>query len=643
MNYYITYIKEVMLIILISLIIGKIVIKITKLNNLDTYAKKYIELLIGITALTVSQAIISTKFNTVLLIVPFLLAMGYYFDIKNIKLIEINKEDKKEIKHKLNKELIFLKLIIFTVIVFTINYFKIFEKGEIHSLREASIDLTFYSRCADYIRITGNEVCNNDYLFPLSSKPYHFSDIWFNSVISNINGNNTLLSLVLTFKVIYLILILFGIIAIIEKKYKIDYKIIMISTLTLYWTPSYIYFYDDIKLLSEMRIFAQTFDYAQKLFFIQLFLIATIILENNKFKKLAVATLLCLPSLYTVTLVPVYLSFALYIGYIYVKQKKILYDELIMGIISALYILIFYYVINQTSKGINPYEIKILEIINLKYTINIIGGTIIKHSLLYLPIAILLVTYMTNKNKKKFIYTKMISEYPLYINFLGMPIFGLFFWSIMSGDINSVQLFQNIAMPVFYLATVIILIVMFINSGMPFKIIISIFLIFNAGNEILFLFKPSISRSNEFIEEISKRKIFENNIYVTYRPHTWFQSIFNYSEKGNNLGNYSAYLNNKTQPVSLDIFEVPKFGTGKIEEIANKNISISTFYKYVENKKKQGVIKKYSDYQSEFIIENNIKILVTLNSVKLPAHLERLVVERIEDDISKEVVCILDY
>jgi hypothetical protein len=642
MNNYITYIKEIFVIMFIALFIGKIFVKTTQLKKLNTYAKIYIELLIGITILTVSQAIISTKFNTVLLIIPFLLVLGYYLDIKNNKLIGINEEVENGIKRYINKELILIKLIIFTIIFFTINYFKIFENGDIHSLREASIDLTFYSRCADYIRTTGFEVCNNDYIFSLSSKPYHFADIWLNSVISNINGNNTLLSLVLTFKVIYLILILFGIIAIIEKKYKIDYKIIIISTLALYWTPSYIYFYDDIKLLSEMKIFAQTFDYAQKLFFIQLFLIATIILENNKFRKLAVATLLCLPSLYTVTLVPVYLSFALYISYIYLKQKKIIYDELTMGVISSLYILIFYYIFNQSNKDINPYEIKILELINFKHTINIIGGTVIKHALLYLPIGILLAVYMMNE-KKKFIYKKMISDYPLYVIFWGMPIFGLLFWSIMSGDINSVQLFQNIAMPVFYLMTIIIVIVMFINFGTLYKIIISMFLIFNAGNEIVFLFKSPISRSNEFIQEISKRKIFENNIYVTYRPHSWFQSIFNYSEKGNNLGNYSAYLNNKTQPVSLDIFEVPRFGNGRIEEIANKTISSSTFYKYIEHKKKQGIIKNLSDYQLEFITENDIKILVTLNSVKLPSHLEQLVVERIKDDISKEVICILEY
>jgi hypothetical protein len=93
----------------------------------------------------------------------------------------------------------------------------------------------------------------------------------------------------------------------------------------------------------------------------------------------------------------------------------------------------------------------------------------------------------------------------------------------------------------------------------------------------------------------------------------------------------------------LDVFEIPNNGNKQKEKILDKAIKSSTFNRFIEFKKKAGILKSIENYQLDFIIENNITILVTMNSATLPYHLERLIVDRIEDDISKEVVCILSY
>jgi hypothetical protein len=213
----------------------------------------------------------------------------------------------------------------------------------------------------------------------------------------------------------------------------------------------------------------------------------------------------------------------------------------------------------------------------------------------------------------------------------------------MSGSVDSVQLFQNIAMPIFYVGAILIIIISFNNVSLIYKLIIFFALILNGWREKSVIFSTSASRSGEFIQELSKRKILKNNIYVTYRPKSWFHSIFKFNEKTYNLGNYFSYLKNNTQPVSLDIFEMPNNTNKQIETIVDKAIKSSAFNKYIEYKKKNGIFKSILEYQVDFIVENNITILVTMNSVVLPNHLERLIVERIQDDISNEVVCILNY
>jgi hypothetical protein len=89
------------------------------------------------------------------------------------------------------------------------------------------------------------------------------------------------------------------------------------------------------------------------------------------------------------------------------------------------------------------------------------------------------------------------------------------------------------------------------------------------------------------------------------------------------------------------MIDVPIAGDIHYERMAKQSLESSTFYRYVDHKKKERIFKSNSEYQLDFIAENNIKVLVTLNSVQLPDYLNALVIERIEDSLSGEVICIL--
>jgi len=638
-NYFI-YIEEILIIFLLSFVIGNLLLKVINFPAQKIYTKIFFAVLTGILVLTIGQAIIATKFNTILLIVPVLLGAGCYIDRKQMYGGMLATQGNPIQIQLSTKFAVTVEFLLFAIVLYSIQYFMLFQGGDTFAIRDASQDMSCYARMADYIRYTGIEEYNSDYLFSMSNKPYHYADIWFNSVISNINGNNTLLSLIFTEKVIYLLLVYIGLLAVLENKYQINYKIKIVCALTIFFTPLYIVAYQNIRILSEMAIFSQTLYQAQKLFFIQVLVIAAILLSSINLKKLAVAVLLCIPAVYTVAIVPVFAGFALYSVYEYIRTKRIVYDELSIGIISALYILVYYFVLNPSGKEVGAIEINISDLINFKHTINIIGGTVLKHVILYFPIGFLFIVYKKNIKSRINVFSAL-KQYPIYVFITSLPFFGLLLWSITSGTSNSVQLFQNIAMPIFYMGSILILLLSFIELDSKYKLFIFSFLLLNAAYQIKLSLKPSPYHNSAFIQQLASKNILPNNIYATYKTNSWYRSIFSYYERGNNFGNYFVYLKNNTQPVSLDIIEHPIVGGENHVKMANQALKTSTLFRYIEGQKKIGIYKNNAEYQTDFIKENGIRILVTLKSVKLPDHLEKLVVNRIDDNVSGEVVCIL--
>jgi hypothetical protein len=640
MTTYLIYIKEIFIIVFLSFMMGSVLLKIADSSINKQYTKTFLSLLTGILILTIVQASMVSKFNTVLLITPFILWLGFCADKKRIgKCIKSRDYGLWQLKSYISLST-FVELSFFIFLVYSLQFFLLFENGNIFSIKLPSQDLTFYARCADYLSATGIEFCNNDYLFSASSKPYHFADLWFNSVISSLGGNNTAMSLVLTFKTIYLTIFYIGILAILENKYQLNYKIKIICGLTIFFTPLYISAYDNFHILTEMTIFSQTFSQAQKLFFIEVFLLAAILLNIINYRKLAVATILCLPVVYTVTMVPVFAGFLVYLIYVYLSDKEIAYDELAIGIIPAIYILGYYFVFNSSSDEVNPYAFNLLDIVNFRHTTNIVAGTLLKHIILFFPVGILFFLYVRNKRSDKNIFL-VIKSNSICIFILSLPMFGLILWSITSGDPNAVQLFQNISMPILYTISIILILISFIELSLHYKWLIFLLLIANAFFQVKDLIEIKPSHGKYFIQQLMQKKIAENKIYVTYKPISWYSSFFSFGDKGINLGNYLAYFYNNTQPVSLDMIDVPIIGDVNFVKNVNKSIKSSTFQQYINEKKRIGINKKNYEYQLDFIRENNVRILITLKSVNLPTHLSRLVVERIEDNISDEVVCIL--
>jgi hypothetical protein len=645
--HYFDYVIEILVIILSSIFVGNYLLKIINFPYVKSYTKIFLELSTGILLLTIIQAVISTKLNSILLITPIILAAGYHLDKKGLKLKHNGTYVDSCSFSILEKYFVVFEVFVLALLFYSIKFFALFQNGDTYLIGpDGYCDFTYYSRCADYMLRTGIETCNNDYLFPVTSKPYHFGDLWFIALITNVNKNITHFSEIFTFRAIYLVVVYAGIMAILENKYPVNFKIKAAVGLSIFFAPLYLDAYVNVRFLSEMWLFTQTFFEAPKLFFIQVLLIASILLNIIGYKKLAIATLLSIPVVYTVTIIPVYAGFMVYLIYVYLCTKKILYDEFAIFIVSASYILVYYFIVNPSDMEVDTTKFNLIELVNFRHTINIIGGTFLAHIILYLPVGIVFFAYVhyTKLNFHQFSRKLVLHELrrkPMYIFILSMPVFSLLLWSITSGDVNSVQLFYNIAMPVFYIGAIFILLISFISFNRNLRVLIFTFLLLTAIHEFPKFPDMPPKYSADFIREIHARKNIFNGIYVTYKPLSYYDSIFSFYDKVSNFGNYFAYLNNNTQPVSLDMIDVPIAGDIHYERMAKQSLESSTFYRYVDHKKKERIFKSNSEYQLDFIAENNIKVLVTLNSVQLPDYLNALVIERIEDSLSGEVICIL--
>jgi hypothetical protein len=142
------------------------------------------------------------------------------------------------------------------------------------------------------------------------------------------------------------------------------------------------------------------------------------------------------------------------------------------------------------------------------------------------------------------------------------------------------------------------------------------------------------------VKILADNRFFPSGFYATYKDPSYYESVFQYNEKANNFGNFTLFVRNNTQPISLDFTHKISTPDPNFQRMANQAISASTFYIYSNQEQKNHPIK-ISELQTNFIKENNIRAIVSLTKYTLPEYLERMVIDRIEDDVSGEVLFLL--
>jgi hypothetical protein len=182
----------------------------------------------------------------------------------------------------------------------------------------------------------------------------------------------------------------------------------------------------------------------------------------------------------------------------------------------------------------------------------------------------------------------------------------------------------------------------FQNSSKYFKLfttlyIIAIFLV-NFSSFIHKGKKPI--NQNYILNVVNQTKNLNQNCAFLYHKidySTYFSKISNYSTPAKYLALYDCRIN----PISLSIFEIPIDSNSTTYDAEKKLVETSIFFRYVEDKKKNGLFTSIEDAQIDFIKEHNIQYLFTSRNVTLNNKLSNLVAKSETDTISGEHFYIL--
>ncbi len=617
--------------ILVFWLIGSILKSVLKIKEPLNYASLFSSLLIGIVVFTVFTALIATKGKTIF-ILTFLFIPLFWYQNKFFPRKELNNLLP---NNHINNKLVLIGSFIALHVIFLFRYFTIHIEKNLISLPH--VDYLVYTRLSYYLLQTGIEhILTNPFLPPDGITPYHYFENWLNAGISWISQANYLENLMLVIYPMFIFLTWIGFCAILERIAVLNKYIIPIwAFLGTFFTGLYVPFlYDKFKFLQKMSIFTKNEWNYHKLSVIYVFLIASMLAFAQNKKYIGYLIFLFLPVFYGTTAPAIFGAMFLFaIFLLFVKQKKeaiwILVHTLIIAFFSGSIYLFF------TSKAViaTP-QIDIKEVIgDIKTKINIIGGTSIQLSILYIFVFPLL---WLAKNEIGHWYKK--NNFLVIIPLLILA--GLGSWALFSHNTDAVQIFANIGIPAINISCILLIAkVCNNNKKMSFFWIYScIIVLINLRNDETFVVRKNINIIQ--IQNIKEELKNLNKLGVSWREKKDYNTrIFSQNTNLNMLGNYLNTIFSEFFCAELNVHQIPIDSSSRYVKAEISMVTNSPFYRFVEKQKKENKFISLEQSHLNFIKEYQIDFLITYVDTQLPEHLKRLVKKELAYD--NEKICIL--
>lgn len=611
---YITFIAS----ILIFYLIGSLLKNVLKLKEPFNYTSLFSNLLIGVVAFTTTTAIVATSGKTilsliVLLFVPLFWGYRSFFAKKE--------QCSQQPSLLVNKKILLAHTFLALNIIFFVRYSTIHSESNILSLPHP--DYLLYARLSYFLLHTGIEhVLTNPVLPPDGVTPYHYFENWLNAGIAFISNNNYLQNLMLVVFPLLIFTTWLGICAVLEKLPVSKVFIPLWAFLGTLVMGLYLPFlYDQFEFLQRMRIFARNEWNYHKLSVIYVFLLASILAFIQNKKYLAYLLLLSLPVFYTTTAPAIFGGLFLYSLLLFFrKQKQEAIGVLVHTFVVAIFLKGFYLFFVSKSMDTTPLIMIEKLLGDVRTKINIIGGAILHLSILYiftLPILWL--------SRKELLFCLKEKTF-ISLAFL-LPAVGLGSWALYSFNIDAVQIFSNIAIPLIN----ILLILLIAYQGSKKKTLSYVYI---AVILVSFSFTISEIRVKNNVEnsqlEVLKSNLEHTNLFgVSWREPKEFLNIFHKNTNFNMLGNYLTTLFSEAFVVELNVHQTPVDSNSRYAHSEIAMIKNSPFYRYTEKQKKEGKFTGLEQSHLDFIKEFNIKFLITSKDTQLPTHLQKLVTKEL--------------
>ncbi len=461
--------------------------------------------------------------------------------------------------------------------------------------------------------------------------PYHYFELWLTVLLSKTNKLPVLLNFTVYIPTLFISIILFGSVSILENSKNIRIIHLLFATALLFVGQIYLPFYESFFWSGYQHVFTSVgyIPVSEKLFPFALFGIASFSAFEKKRYSLFLCYLLFLSIASFVATPAVFgamyflLLFNLYFKVI--KDKRI-YLLSIFPIIYTIFLILF----KQSFDGYveKNYQFD-FSIILQSFTIkNIITFSILRPSYFLLPV-LLLSALLFIKNKLKFVNSFLYLSI-FYVGLIGgCSLIAIFY----SSDPNAIQLI-NLPLYGFSFATIIWLI-----SKLDKKMYLSFILV---GSMILINFYYNY---NFFYEKLNHNKPYSDK-YIAFitnqlpdekpTPIAAFFSLetpFNF-EMFNNLGREVAYLDN----VGL----IRMINTTFEERESINSFNVNIFYKFIRDNN-YSLENEITEAQIVFFKENKIRHLLIQRGEKISPKIENLITESYTDSVSGNRFCIINF
>lgn len=604
-------ILNVVLFISISMFVGFGVLRLLHFKITQSYSGAFKIFLIGFFLIVMLFAVVVSKGNTVLLGF-ILIGVFLWWD---------NRHSRQEVPEDgiqasitipfLLKRVLELSIVSLVIIIYRTAFM---DDGG-YFIESVYNDYVFYAKLSKYLLETGIENAEFDYIF-LEHKvvPYHYVDIWINSLLIYLTHQNVVELMILSSYTIGIAGIWLGLVALLEAwlgatSYNKVIALFLVFTTGIFWGA-----FINVPFLQSADVFARHSLNYSKLFPIYWMLILVILLykDGNTFRgKFIITVLLALPIINISSAPGVFLViFLLFLNELF-RGGSFKWEIALKATLIVLLIAIFYKTGQSDSGGDWSFDYKeYTSITYIKTFINVMGGTFIQVILLYLPI--FLVMLFTARQYG----FKSVRDVLLVI---GVTFFAFVIpWALFHRNANSVQLFSNTFIPFIacFLIAVGCDIIKIVKNKVYRSSIIGVMLLLPAIGLLKDIKeRKSLADSTSATQKSVQDCIEFFSVKVKNPVGVFFSSDTNWATKALPFGALDMKLQqfvnkNGFHTISLSILDTP-LDSGSIH-FANEREQIKNalFYRYLQKQSKYS-LDNLAFLQRKFIKDFNIEYVLT--------------------------------
>jgi hypothetical protein len=626
-------------------------------NNI--YLKGFIHIFTGIVLLVFTYSVFCTHFKTINLsfIILFLFA---FIELKKHNLTgNLSFSTFKffpKVRSKENRELLIF-LLLFPALLCLWQLISMSHGNNIPFMSTEMVDNIYFGKVSGYLALTGEEnTFLSGSLFCESLKggtPYHYFELWMNAFVAKSFGLNTVYSLILVTRPLFLLLLSLGMLAI-TQSFLLREKSVIVSVLLKAFTLLFLFFseinwhpllknnYSGFTIEPAVGIMWVNY---QKTIIVRVLVVLFGLCAINKKYGLGIVALLFLPVVYsTVTVVLLSglllsLSFMLIFKIISGKDflRYIMYTLLVSFFCFMYYRLfgneIFMESMSRAMSTYSAYFSNREYLADAFYLFKIIP---LATSAGFLSWIILLILGKEKKGSRSD-YNETVKL--IFLFACTFFITGLVAWCMLRflTGVNSSQLFYTLFIPFAF----ILFLILFISFTRR-KILTITFLLLTT---VILISCNYVQTKNGYHSEQSPSysQQYIDSTFSLYKQHSESPIVFLrdsgfYMESSSNKSSLTmplkhlAFLSGKENLVSIDVFNVPPESISTQQNQTLLYLITSVFYQYCEKQKQEGRFISLEKSQLDFIKEYHVKYLAaapnSIISAELQTHFDRIIEDK---------------